>query len=123
MSTIADLVTLLEGAGFTVAPPGDNTTALPSVVLAPVRLELQPGNRLVYHVIDICPAVQATPWKEQYTAAVDECVNVLKALAGTQYQFDPNIPLETDTADGKTPAMFHRINVRFAGPDLCPPTP
>jgi len=43
-------------------------------------------------------------------------------LAGTQYQFDPDMPVETDT-DGVTPAMFHRINVRFAGPDLCPPTP
>lgn len=123
MTTIADLVAVLEGAGFTVAPPGDNTTSLPCVVLAPVRLELQPGNRLVYHVVDICPAVLATPWKEQYAKSVDLAVDVLKALAGTQYQFDPNIPLETDTPEGKTPAMFHRINVRFAGPDLCPPTP
>jgi hypothetical protein len=122
MATIGDLVDLLSSAGFTVAPPGDNTTALPCVVLSPVRLDLQPGNRLVYHVIDICPAVVATPWEQQYTAAVDTTVEVLKALAGTQYQFSTEIPLETDT-DRATPAMFHRINVRFAGPDLCPPTP
>ena len=122
MATIGDLVDLLEQAGFTVAPPGDNTTALPCVVLSPVRLDLQPGNRLVYHVIDICPAVPATPWAEQYTKAVDTAVAVLKALAGTQYQFSTEIPLETDT-DRAVPAMFHRINVRFAGPDLCPPTP
>jgi hypothetical protein len=122
MATIGDLVDLLSSAGFTVAPPGDNTTALPCVVLSPVRLDLQPGNRLVYHVIDICPAVIATPWEQQYTAAVDTTVEVLKALAGTQYQFSTEIPLETDT-DRATPAMFHRINVRFAGPDLCPPAP
>ena len=119
MATIGDLVVLLEEAGFTVAPPGDNTTALPCVVLSPVSLELQPGNRLLYHVIDICPAVPATPWQQQYTAAVDQAVNVFKALAGTQYQFTTDNPLETDT-DRTTPAMFHRINVRFAGPDLCP---
>jgi len=122
MATIGDLVDLLSSAGFTVAPPGDNTTALPCVVLSPVRLDLQPGNRLVYHVIDVCPAVVATPWEQQYTAAVDSAVAVLQALAGTQYQFTTEIPLETDT-DRATPAMFHRINVRFAGPDLCPPTP
>ena len=122
MATIGDLVDLLSLAGFTVAPPGDNTTALPCVVLSPVRLDLQPGNRLVYHVIDILPSVQATPWQEQYTVAVDNAVDVLKALAGTQYQFSTEIPLETDT-DRAVPAMFHRINVRFAGPDLCPPTP
>ena len=122
MATIGDLVDLLSSAGFTVAPPGDNTTALPCVVLSPVRLDLQPGNRLVYHVIDICPAVVATPWEQQYAVAVDTTVEVLKALAGTQYQFSTEIPLETDT-DRATPAMFHRINVRFAGPDLCPPTP
>jgi hypothetical protein len=122
VATIGDLVDLLEQAGFTVAPPGDNTTALPCVVLSPVRLDLQPGNRLVYHVIDICPAVPATPWAEQYTKSVDDAVDVLKALAGTQYQFTTEIPLETDT-DRAVPAMFHRINVRFAGPDLCPPTP
>ena len=122
MATIGDLVTLLHDAGFTVAPPGDTTTALPCVVLSPVRLDLQPGNRLVYHVIDILPSVQATPWQEQYTVAVDTAIDVLKALAGTQYQFSTEIPLETDT-DRAVPAMFHRINVRFAGPDLCPPTP
>lgn len=119
MSTIGDLVDLLETAGFTVAPPGDNTTALPAVVLSPVRLTMQPGGRLLYHVLDICPAVQATPWQEQYKAAVDLAVDVCRALAGTQYQFDPDMPVETDK-DRATPAMFHRINVRFAGPDLCP---
>lgn len=123
MSTIADLAALLTAAGFTVAPPGDNTTAAPCVVLSPVRLELQPGNRLVYHVIDVCPTVAASPWEAQYPVAVDAAVAVLKALAGTQYQFDPSVPLETDT-DRNTPVMLHRINVRFAGPDLCPePTP
>lgn len=119
MTTIGDLVNLLESSGFTVAPPGDNTTALPCVVLSPVRLTMQPGGRLLYHVLDICPAVRATPWEEQYTAAVDMTVDVLRAMANTQYQFDPDIPIETDT-DRATPAMFHRINVRFAGPDLCP---
>jgi hypothetical protein len=123
MATIGDLVVLLEDAGFTVAPPGDNTTALPCVVLSPVSLELQPGGRLLYHVIDICPAVPATPWEQQYTASVDAAVNVFRALAGTQYQLATDNPLETDI-DRATPAMFHRINVRFAGPDLCPePTP
>ena len=122
MATIGDLVDLLEQAGFTVAPPGDITTSLPCVVLSPVRLELQPGNRLAYHVVDICTAVAATPWAQQYVKSVDDTVAVLRALAGTQYQFDPSIPLETDT-DRSTPALFHRINVRFAGPDLCPPEP
>lgn len=120
VSTVADLVALLEGAGMTIAPPGDNTTALPCVVLSPVRLDLQPGNRLVYHVIDILPTVAATPWDKQYPVAVDQAVAVLRALAGTQYQLTSEIPLETDTDRG-APAMFHRINVRFAGPDLCPP--
>jgi len=120
VSTVADLVTLLEGAGFTVAAPGDNTTALPCVVLSPVRLDLQPGNRIAYHVVDICTAVSATPFGEQYKRSVDDTVAVLRALAGSQYQFDPQIPLESDT-DRSSPAIFHRINVRFAGPDLCPP--
>jgi hypothetical protein len=120
MTTVADLAALLTSAGFTVAPPGDNTTAAPCVVLSPVRLDLQPGNRLVYHVIDICPAVAASPWLTQYPVAVDQVVGVLRALAGTQYQLAAEIPLETDT-DRSTPVMLHRINVRFAGPDLCPP--
>lgn len=118
---MTDLVSVLTDAGFTVAPPGDNTTAAPCVVLSPVRLDLQPGGRLLYQVVDILPTVLATPWETQYPVAVDQAVAVMRALAGTQYQFDPSIPLETDT-DRTTPVMFHRINVRFAGPDLCPPT-
>ena len=121
MATIGDLVDLLERAGFTVAPPGDNTTALPCVVLSPVALDPQAGNRLLWHVIDILPAVSATPWKEQHEVLVEYTVQVVKALSATntQFQFLDRFPFETDT-DRPVPAMFHRINVRFAGPDLCP---
>ena len=123
MSTIADLVSLLESAGFTVAPPGDNTTALPCVVLSPVGYELVAGTRLLYPVVDICPAVNASPWTEQYDAAFAMAVEVHRTLNGSQYQYAPGlVPMETDTTRS-SPAIFHRINVRFAGPDLCPPEP
>ncbi|MET0911032.1 MAG: hypothetical protein ABWZ99_16320 [Ilumatobacteraceae bacterium] len=118
-------MTLLEAAGFRVAPPGDNTTALPCVVLSPVALRIEPGVRILYHEIDICPAVPASPWEEQYAAAVDMAQQVCLTLVTTstqQFVLGSPFPLETDT-DRATPAMFHRINVRFAGPDLCPPTP
>jgi len=119
VGTIADLITLLESGGHTVAAPGDNQTAPPCVVLSPVRLELQPGNRLVYFVIDIEPTRPASPWVTQYPKSVDDTVAVLKTLAGTQYQFSPSIEFNTDL-DGASPTMRHSINVRFAGPDLCP---
>lgn len=126
MSAITDLVALLEGAGFRVAPPGDNTTALPCVVLSPVALRIEPGVRILYHEMDLCPAVPATPWAEQFDAATELARQVCLTLVTTksqQFVLGSPFPLETDTLDGKTPAMFHRINVRFAGPDLCPPTP
>lgn len=120
--TIGDLIGLLEAGGHTVAAPGDNTTAPPCVVLSPVRLDLQPGNRLVYYVIDLQVARPASPWTTQYSADVDDTVAVLRTLAGTQYQLSPTIEFSTDLEG--SPIMFHTINVRFAGPDLCPePTP
>lgn len=121
MATIADLITLLQTAGFKVAAPGDNKTAPPCVVLSPVRLDLQPGNRLVYFVIDVEPTRPASPWETQYPKSVDDTVAVLRTLAGTQYQLTPTIEFATDL-DGASPTMRHTINVRFAGPDLCPPS-
>lgn len=120
MTTVADLIGVLEAAGFRVAPPGDNTTSLPCVVVSPVRFDLQPGGRLLYQVVDVCPSRAASPWKDQYPVAVNDMVAVLRALAGSQYQFDPQILFDVD-AEHQPPAMFHRINCRFAGPDLCPP--
>ena len=122
MATIGDLVDLLSSAGFTVAPPGDNTTALPCVVLSPVALDPEHGNRHLYHVIDILPTVAATPWEQQHDAAASYTVDVMRALTGTQYQYIDRFPFEADT-DRAVPAIYYRINVRFAGPDLCPPTP
>jgi hypothetical protein len=118
--TVDDLAELLTTAGFRVAMPGDNTTALPRVVLSPVRMDLQPGGRLLYDVVDVCVERAASPWKEQAALVHGDTVEVLRALAGTSYHFDQSITFETDT-DGTTPAVLYRINVRFAGPDLCPP--
>jgi hypothetical protein len=120
--TITDLVTLLESKGLRVAPPGDNTTSLPCVVLSPVALEPQPGGRLLYHVVDLCPSVPLTPRLERNVEAVDLAVDVYRALTGSEYQYRTTAPHEEDS-DHQPPSMFYRINVRFAGPDLCPPNP
>lgn len=122
MSTIADLAAKLEAAGLTVAAPGDNTTALPCVVLSPVGLELRPGGRLLYHVVDICPSVPLTPRLQRHDEAIDLAVDVYRALAGSEYQYQATAAHDEDP-EHQPPSMFYRINVSFAGPDLCPPPP
>jgi hypothetical protein len=120
--TVADLVAVLEADGLRVAAPGDNTTALPCVVLSPVSLELRPGGRLLYQVVDICPSVPLTPRLQRNEEAFDLAVRVYRALAGTEYQYATEAHHEEDP-DHQPPSMFYRINVRFAGPDLCQPKP
>jgi hypothetical protein len=87
-----------------------------------VALELRPGGRLLYQVVDICPSVPLTPRLQRNTEALDLAVQVYRALNGTNYQYQSEALYEED-GDHQPPSMFYRINVRFAGPDLCPPDP
>lgn len=118
--TISDLVALLESAGLKVAPPGDNTTSLPCVVLSPVGLEMQPGGRHLYHVVDVCPTVPLTPRLTRNDEAIALAVDVYRTMAGTQFVYTTAIATYEEDAEHQPPSMFHRIRVRFVGPDLCP---
>jgi len=125
VSAIDDLVSFLETAGFRVAPPGDNTAALPAVVLSPVSLRIEPGIRQMYHEIDLLPSVAASPWEEQHNEAVEYARQVCLALTSNndhQFQLGTPFPYETDT-ERQPPSQFYRINLRFVGPDLCDGTP
>jgi hypothetical protein len=116
--TLDDLADIIRTSGHTVTVAGHVGAALPTVQIVPRRLELHPGNRFAYHVIDVVCAVPLTPYGPKYDELLAMAVDVLDALTGTQYQLDPTIEHDSD-ADAQPPYQSLTINVRFAGPDVC----
>lgn len=116
--TLDDLAAQLAGAGLPVARPGETGVALPCVQLAPRSLELHPGNRFAYHVVDVVVAFQLTPYDTQFAALEAATVDVLRALTGTEYQIAATIRHDADP-DASPPYQSNVIDVRFAGPDIC----
>jgi hypothetical protein len=81
-------------------------------------MELHPGNRFAYHVVDVVVVVPLTPYASQFAELERITVDVLHALTGTQFQLAATIRHDSDP-DAAPAFQSNVIDVRFVGPDIC----
>jgi hypothetical protein len=120
--TLDDLRALLATVGVPVLDPGDTTRPLPCLQLSPVEWQLRPGYPALYPVLDLYVAVDLTPYDTQHNRLSGLLVDVCRALADSSFNLDPTIRYVAD-AEASPPYQAAVVNVRYPGPDICPPDP
>lgn len=116
--TLDDLRDQLASVGVPVLQPGEAFAALPCLQLVPVRWEMAPGNRYAQHVVDVVVCTHLTPYGPKYAELADLTTATLRALTGTQFALDPQIPHASDP-DSEPAYQSMTVNVAYQGTDVC----